>query len=146
MKYEFKKNGQDDYSLTYKDKTINFKSSVNVVNKLQEAEANAKIKMIADLSSKGISLRSLTIEIEKDGKKYYDNTNRTQMEQAYVQKEFTEIFSNIIIELLGMSLQELYTDMELNQEELQKFSEEFGLIITGQYKFPSREVLSKENN
>lgn len=145
MKYEFKKNGEDDYSLIYKNKIINFKSDVSVVNRLQEAEANGKINMITDLSAKGISLRSLTIEIVKDGKKYYDNTNRTQMEQAYVEKEFTQVFSKIVEELLGMPLQDLYNDMELSQDELQKFSEEFGMVITGQYKFPSREIISEEN-
>ena len=145
MKYEFKKNGEDDYSLIYKDKTINFKSDVSVVNRLQEAEANAKIKMIADLSAKGISLRTLTIEVEKDGKKYYDNTNRTQMEQVYVQKEFAQVFNDIVEELLGMPSQQLYNELDLTQDEFEEFSKEFGLIITGQYKFPSGRILPKED-
>lgn len=144
MKYEFKKNGEDDYSLIYKDKEIKFKSNVNAITRLQECEAVAKIKMIDDLASKGKSLRDYTIEIKKDGKTYYDNTNKVELTKLYVQKEFVEVYSNLVKEILGKEIQELYNEMELNETELQKFSEEFGMIITGQYKFPSREILQTQ--
>lgn len=144
MKYEFKKNGEDDYSLIYKDKEIKFKSNVNAITKLQECEAVAKIKMIDDLATKGKSLRDYTIEIKKDGKTYYDNTNKVELTKLYVQKEFVEVYSNLVKEILGKEIQELYNEMELTETELQKFSEEFGMIITGQYKFPSREILQAQ--
>lgn len=144
MKYEFKKNGEDDYSLIYKDKEIKFKSNVNAITRLQECEAVAKIKMIDDLATKGKSLRDYTIEIKKDGKTYYDNTNKVELTKLYVQKEFVEVYSSLVKEILRKEIQELYNEMELTETELQKFSEEFGMIITGQYKFPSREILQTQ--
>lgn len=144
MKYEFKKNGEDDYSLIYKDKEIKFNSNVNAITRLQECEAVAKIKMIDDLATKGKSLRDYTIEIKKDGKTYYDNTNKVELTKLYVQKEFVEVYSSLVKEILGKEIQELYNEMELTETELQKFSEEFGMIITGQYKFPSREILQTQ--
>jgi len=144
MKYEFKKNGEDDYSLIYKGKEIKFNSNVNAITRLQECEAVAKIKMIDDLATKGKSLRDYTIEIKKDGKTYYDNTNKVELTKLYVQKEFVEVYSSLVKEILGKEIQELYNEMELTETELQKFSEEFGMIITGQYKFPSREILQTQ--
>lgn len=146
MKYEFKKNGEDDYSLIYKDKEIKFNSDVDAASRMQECEATAKIKMIEDLSKKGISLRSLTIEVIKDGKKYYDNTNRIEMEKTYIDKEQALIFNEIIKNKLGLSIEDLIRNIGLTEKkEVEDFSLDFAKIIAGQWKSPSGEILSKEN-
>lgn len=146
MKYEFKKNGEDDYSLIYKDKEIKFNSDVDAASRMQECEATAKIKMIEDLSKKGISLRSLTIEVIKDGKKYYDNTNRIEMEKTYIDKEQGLIFNEIIKNKLGSSIEDLIRDIGLTEKkEVEDFSLDFAKIIAGQWKSPSGEILPKEN-
>ena len=49
-KYEFIKNGVDDYTLKYKDKEINFNSNVNIVNNLQDSLSKARMIMIKDLA------------------------------------------------------------------------------------------------
>lgn len=145
MKYEFKKNGTDDYSLIYKDKEIKFKSDVDTANKMQEVEAEAKIKMIQDLADKGKSIRNLTIEFVKDGKKYYDNTNRIEMEKAYIEKEQAKVFGEIIEKTLNIKLEVLFEEIGFTEEkEVQDFSIELAKILTGQWKSPSGEVLSKE--
>ena len=145
MKYEFRKNGTDDYSLIYKDKEIKFNSDVETANKMQEVEANAKIKMIEDLAEKGKSIRNLTIEIIKDGKKYYDNTNRIEMEKAYIEREQTKVFSEVIEKILGMKLETLFSEIGITEtQEAQDFSMDLARILTGQWKSPSGEVLSEE--
>ena len=146
MKYEFKKNGEDDYSLIYKNKEIKFNSDVDAASRLQECEATAKIKMIEDLSKKGISLRSLTIEVIKDGKKYYDNTNRIEMEKTYIDKEQALIFNELIKNKLGSGIEDLIRDIGLTEKkEVEDFSLDFAKIIAGQWKTPSGEILPKEN-
>lgn len=144
MKYEFKKNGEDDYSLIYKDQIINFKSDVKAVEQMQSAEANGRIKMIEDLSKRGISIKSLIIEKKENGKTYYDNTNKVELEKTYINEEFARTYLEIIERILGKPLDKLYNEMELTNDELKQFSQDLGLIITGKYEFPSGEVLSKE--
>lgn len=135
-KYEFVKNGVDDYTLKYKDKEINFKSNVNIVNRLQETTANAKMRMIKDLSKEGISIKDLTIVTKKDGKTYYDNTNKIELENSYIQQEQTKVFMNIIEETFGMNIMDLFNDIGLNAEtEGEEFSTQLGQILVG--NFPS---------
>lgn len=136
-KYEFIKNGIDDYTLKYKDKEINFKSNVDVVNRLQNSIASARLKMIKDLSKEGISLKDLTIEKKENGKTYYDNTNKDELEKAYTQQEQSKVFMEIIKELFGMDITELFLDIGLaTEEESGQFSEEFGQILVGQFQSP----------
>lgn len=136
-KYEFIKNGIDDYTLKYKDKEINFKSNVDVVNRLQNSIANARLKMIKDLAKEGISLKDLTIEKKENGKTYYDNTNKDELEKAYTQQEQSKVFMEIIKELFGMDITELFLDIGLaTEEESEQFSEEFGQILVGQFQSP----------
>lgn len=133
-KYEFIKNSVDDYTLKYKDKEINFKSNVDVVTRLQDTVASAKTKMIMDLAKQGISIKNLTIETKKDGKTYYDNTNKIELENTYIQQEQGKVFMEIIKEILGVDITELFTDMELNEKETEEFAKEFGEILTGRFQ------------
>lgn len=136
-KFEFIKNGVDDYTLKYKDKEIKFNSTVDLVNRLQDTMATARMKMIKDLSAQGMSLKDLIIETKKDGKTYYDNTNKTELENIYIQQEQTKIFMNIIEEKFGMSITDLFADIGLTDEkDGEEFSKQFGEILVGQ--FPSK--------
>lgn len=133
-KYEFIKNGIDDYTLKYKDKEINFKSNVDVVNRLQDTVATGRMKMIKDLAKEGLSLKDLTIETKKDGKTYYDNTNKVELENTYIQQEQGRVFMEIVKEVLGMDITELFLDIELDTEETEEFAREFGEILTGRFQ------------
>ena len=78
-KYEFIKNGVDDYTLKYKDKEINFNSNVNIQKDLQDVPERARKKMILDLAKEGISIKDLSKEIKENGKTYYDNSNKDEL-------------------------------------------------------------------
>jgi hypothetical protein len=136
-KYEFIKNGVDDYTLKYKDKEINFKSNVNIVNSLQDSISKARMNMIKDLAKEGMTIKDLVIERKENGKTYYDNTNKEELEKAYLEKEQSKVFIEIIEKLFGMSVEDLFIDMELtNVEESTQFSEELGKILVGNFNTP----------
>lgn len=136
-KYEFIKNSADDYTLKYKDKEINFSSNVDIVNRLQNSIATARMKMIKDLAKEGISIKDLTIEKKENGKTYYDNTNKNELEKAYTEQEQGIVFMQIIKELFGMELQELFNDIGITgDQEGSEFSEQLGKILVGQFQSP----------
>jgi len=135
-KYEIIKNGIDDYSLKYKDKEIRFKSNVGIVNDMQEANKNARINMIMDLTRKGMSLKQFVKEEKKDGKTYYDNTNKRELENIYIDQETGKVFINKVEEMLNINYQELIQDIGLKgEEEIIKFNEDLGKAMLG--IFPS---------
>lgn len=139
MKYEFVKNGVDDYFLKYKDKEIKFKSDVSIITRIQETIATGKLKMVADLTKKGMTVKDLVIVKKVDGKTYYDNTNKIEVENSYIQTEQGLVFNEILKEKLGMDIQKLQIELELTEDELGKFGEDFAKVITGQLQFPSEE-------
>lgn len=136
MKYEFIKNATDDFTLKYKDKEINFKPDVDITRKLQETNKTARIKMLKDLAKDGMSLKDFTIEERKNGKTYFDNTNKIELENAYIQDEQMQVINNICKERLGLDLTELLADIDLTtQEEQEKFASDLGASLLG--KIPS---------
>lgn len=131
-KYEFIKNGMDDYTLKYKDKEIQLNSKVDYIKELQEVNKNARLKMIADLTSKGMSVKDLVKEEKKDGKTFYDNSNKEYIEEAYINEVQQETFSKIIQKMMGKTLEELVFDIGLeNEEEINEFGNEIGNILLG---------------
>lgn len=144
-KYEFIKNGVDDYTLKYKDKEINFNSNVNIQKDLQDVPERARKKMILDLAKEGISIKDLSKEIKENGKTYYDNSNKDELEKVYIEEEQAKTFLNIIENLFGMDYIELLKELEIeNEEDVSSFATELGYILSGQ--FPSGETAkSKEN-
>ena len=136
-KYEIIKNGVDDYTLKYKDKQINFKSTIEIVSKMQEVNKRARVNMILDLSQKGMNIKDLVKEEKKDGKTYYDNTNKTELEKIYIEEETSKVFQEEIKNMLGMDLISLLQDIGLTEEnEINDFSTELGQVMIGQ--FPSK--------
>jgi hypothetical protein len=136
MKYQFIKNGEDDYLLKYKDKEIHFNSNVDIAVRMQEVNKIARIKMIQDLGKAGVTIKELTKEIKKDGKTYYDNSNKEELEKEYIEEERSKVFNEVAKELLGMDFVELVKDIGITDEkEATKLGEEFGMILAG--TFPS---------
>lgn len=145
-KYEFIKNGEDDYTLKYKDKEINFNSNVEIQNDLQGVVERARKKMILDLAKQGVSIKDLTKEIKKDGKTYYDNSNKDELEKVYIQEEQEKAWLEIINKLFNTDFEKLVQDIGITTEkEVKEFGEEIGYILAGQ--FPSGEPeKAKETN
>lgn len=135
MKYEIIKNGTDDYTLKYKDKEFNYKPDVELASKLQSAPKLARIEMLKDLAKDGISLKDFTIEEKKNGKTYFDNTNKIELENTYIQNKMLEVISDTCKKNFGLGFAELLVDIGLDEEEQEKFSQDLGASLMG--KFPS---------
>ena len=132
MKYEIIKNGIDDYTLKYKDKEFNYKADIELISKLQEAPKNARIKMLKELAKEGISLKDFTIEQKKNGKTYYDNTNKQELENTYIQNEMLEIINNTCKDRFNNGLVNLMLDIGLETpEEQERFSNELSASLMG---------------
>ena len=131
MKYKIIKEGLDNYILKYKDQEIRFKSSVDIVSKLQETTKKARMNLVMDLAKEGKTIKDLIVETEKDGKIIQDHSNKDFIEEGYLQQAQTETFNEVIKEMLGVSLEELVMDMGLNEKEVEEFGIELGKCIVG---------------
>ena len=141
-KYKITKISMDQYKLEYKDKVIEFNSKVEYANDTQNIIKTARLRMVADLTSKGISVKDLVKEEKKDGKTLYDNSNKEYIEEAYINEVQEEILNEIIKKMMGKTFEELVLDIGLeNENEIIKLGEDLGKVISNQYA-PSRE---KEN-
>ena len=138
MKYEFIKNAPDDYTLKYKDQTINFKSTVDIVTKLQDAIEQGKNKLIFDLAKQGMTIKSLEVETKQDGKTIVDNSNFEALEKNYIQRAQAEVFISIVEELFNKKFTELVVEIGLDESEMEQFGTDLGNILNG--TFPSKKT------
>ena len=122
MKYEFIKLAEDTYKLKYKEKELEFKSNIKMVSEVQGLMAQARIRMIQDYAKTGHSVKELTIEEKKNGKTFYDNSNKIALEEVYREQLTVEYMNKKCEELFQMDLGELMQDIGLTEE---KESEEF---------------------
>jgi len=135
-KYKITKNGVDDYTLEYKGKKFDFHTDLKMMSKIQGATKTARLKMINDATKEGISLKEYTKEIKKDGKTYYDNTNKEELEKIYIDDEISNVFNEICKENFNQDLMTLIQDIGLDDNEIEKFSQELSEALLG--KTPSR--------
>lgn len=132
MKYQIIKNGVDDYTLTYKDKVFNYKPDVELMKNLQSAPKVARIKMLKDLAKEGISLKQFTIEEKKDGKTYFDNTNKNELENTYIGDAMLDVIDDVCKKTFDLSFVELMADIGLDtQAEQEEFSGQLGASLMG---------------
>lgn len=131
-KYEFIKNGIDDYTLKYKDKEIQFCSKVEFIKELQEVQKNARLKMISDLAKEGMSVQDLIIKKTEGAKTIEDHSNKDYVEQGYIQQEQVRVIDNICKKLFNMDASTLILDLGFTEEkEVENFYKEFGDILAG---------------
>ena len=136
-KYQIIKNGLDDYTLKYKDQEINFNSNVDLNTRMQSVYKKARIKMIQELGQAGMTVKELTKEIKKDGKTYYDNSNKEELERAYIEDEKGNVFLECVKEMTGKEFAELMTEIGVTEEkEAAEFGKELGEVLSG--TFPSK--------
>ncbi len=132
MKYEFIKVDEDTTKLKYKDKEFEFKRNIKLISEMQSLIMKSRIKAIQDLAKEGQSVKDLTIERKENGKTYYDNSNRKELEAIYQQQAILDFFDNKCIEMSGMGLSELMSDIGLiNEDDIEKFAQEFMQHLTG---------------
>lgn len=131
-KYEFIKNGIDDYTLKYKDKEIQFCSKVEFIKELQEVQKNARLKMISDLAKEGMSIQDLIIKKTEGAKTIEDHSNKDYVEQGYIQQEQVRVIDNICKKLFNMDASTLILELGFTEEkEVEDFYKEFGDILAG---------------
>lgn len=139
MKYKFIKVDDDITKLEYKEKSFEIKKDVRVMTDLQSLEANARKRMLFDLSRDGISVKDLTIEKKVDNKTIYDNSNAKEMEQVYINEQTLTVFNELSIRYFKQSLVDLILDIGLEtSEETNDFGVQFIEAIIGKkVDFPS---------
>ena len=131
-KYEFIKNGLDDYTLKYKDKEIQFCSKVEFIKDLQEVQKNARLKMISDLAKQGMSVQDLIIKKTEGAKTIEDHSNKDYVEQGYIQQEQVKVIDNICKKMFNMDASTLILELGFTEEkEVEDFYTEFGDILAG---------------
>lgn len=132
MKYEFIQVDEDTTKLKYKDKEFEIKRNVKLVSEIQSLVMQSRIKMIQDFAKQGISIKDLTIEKKENGKTYYDNSNKAELEKIYQDQITLEYFNNKYLEMFGMEMDALFEDIGITtKEEVEKFSEELVKHING---------------
>ena len=131
MKYNFSLD-EDNVCLKYKDKQFNFKVNVKLISEMQGLVMEARKRMIQDFAKNGQSIKDLTIEYKKDGKTYYDNSNKTELERIYQEQTTIDFFNGKCEEYFGMDLANLMMDIGLETEdEGTKFSNELISYMSG---------------
>ena len=131
-KFEFIKNGIDDYTLKYKNKEIRFNSKVEFIKDLQEVQKNARNRMVADLIKQGMSVQDLIIKKVEGAKTIEDHSNKDYIEQGYIQEEQSKVLDNICKKLFNMDVSTLILDIGFNDEkDIEVFYQEFGDILAG---------------
>lgn len=131
-KYEFIRNGLDDYTLKYKDKEIRFNSKVEFIKDLQEVQKKARNKMVADLIKQGMSVQDLIIKRVEGAKTIEDHSNKDYIEQGYIQEEQSKVLDNICKQLFNMDVSALILDIGFSEEkDIKSFYKEFGDILAG---------------
>ena len=130
--YEIIKNGTDNYILKYKDKELNFKSDISIMKDMQSISKRARVKMVTDLAKQGVSLKDFTIEKKENGKTYYDSSNKTELEKAYIEEETANVFNEVIEKKFNMDLLTLIQDIGLtDSKDVEKFSTDLVQALTG---------------
>lgn len=130
-KYTFKKIGTDDFSLEFGDKKYEFKITVNLIKEMQNIVKDARIKMLQDLSKQGVSIKDLVIVKKENGKTIYDNSNKEEMEKAFLDAESMSFFDKLCKKYFELELLELIQAIGLNDEETEKFTEELADVFAG---------------
>ena len=109
MKYEFKKNTIDDYTLIYTNKDgkevkKDFKRTVEMAENLQGINARARIKMSLYLSKMGIKKDDLIIKTNiGNGKINYDESNYRILESEFIEEESISSANDLIEKCFGLN-------------------------------------------
>lgn len=136
-KYEFIKKDEDTTILKYKDKEFEIKKDVELQKEIESVNKNARVKMMLDLTKQGITSKDLIVVRKNGSKVYEDKSNLLQLEEQYMNEASIELFQNLSNKYFNMSLENLVSDIGLNDEEGAKFGTDFAYALAGK-KSPSQ--------
>lgn len=108
-----------------------FKRTVDLLKELTSATHRSRNRLIKDLAKEGLSKSDLVKEIKKDGKTIYDSSSWDELEQSYYEEENQMILSNVIEKITGFDLITLIMEMGLGEKEVEDFSTQLVLALTG---------------
>ena len=144
MKYEFIKKELDKYVLKYKDKEIEFSTTVGVASRIQKYQEKAEVKMVMELAKEGMTVGDLIVEKTKNGKKYVDESNLELVRKKYRDEAINDGINEICKELFGYDMIELAMQVGLETEQDgTNFATELMTILTGgelNQKTPSKDI------
>lgn len=112
--YKFKKlDNNNEFLLTYDDKQIKFKRIVEDAKKLESINAVATIKALAELSKQGYTIDNNPYIVERveNGKTIRDESNWNYIIKLMTDQATAEIFQEMIQDKLGLSLEQLVTNV-----------------------------------
>lgn len=107
------------------------KKTVDLLKELTSATHRSRNRLIKDLAKEGITKNDLVREVKKDGKTYYDSSSWDELEQSYYEEENQNILSNVIEKITGFDLITLIMEMGLGEKEVEDFSTQLVLALTG---------------
>lgn len=139
MKYEFKSVGIDDFILEYEKednglletKQIPFKRTVEIAQRLQSINADAREKMFFELNKKGRTKNDYIIQrTNPDGTIVYDETNYREMENEYLNEARLVAINDITKIMLGMDIASILNELKISTEDQASlFSQKFFTIL-----------------
>lgn len=115
-------------------KEFEVKRTVELLKELTSATHKSRNRLIKDLAKEGLTKNDLVKEVKKDGKTYYDSSSWDELEQSYYEEENQIILSGIVEKITGYDLITLLMSMGLNEKEIEEFSTELVIALTGTKK------------
>lgn len=107
------------------------KRTVELLKELTSATHKSRNRLIKDLAKEGLSKSDLIKEVKKDGKTFYDSSSWDELEQSYYEEENQMILSSVVEKITGFDLITLVVEMGLNEVEIQDFSTDLVVALTG---------------
>lgn len=100
-KFEITSIDEDTYKISslVNGESLTFKKNVELARKIQNVNANARIKMIKYMKENNIKKEDLIDKRIENGKTYYDESSYRLIENGFIQDEgmllFTDIFKTL---------------------------------------------------
>lgn len=133
--YKFTKVDNDTTKLECKingePKEFEVKRTVDLLKELTSATHRSRNRLIKDLAKEGLTKSDLVKEVKKDGKTFYDSSSWDELEQSYYEEENQNILSGVIEKITGYDLITLIMSMGLTEKEIEEFSTELVIALTG---------------
>lgn len=107
------------------------KRTVELLKELTSATHRSRNRLIKDLAKEGLSKSDLVKEVKKDGKTLYDSSSWDELEQSYYEEENQMILSSVVEKVTGFDLITLVVEMGLSEKEIEDFSTELVIALTG---------------
>lgn len=118
-KYEFKATGTDTFELCNltNSEVIPFKRTIDIMSKLQNIEADARLEMIQYMKSKHMKKDDLIERVTNpDGTVSYDESYYREFESGFMRSSYTRIADEIYKTVLGRDMVTILNEIGIKDE------------------------------